>query len=100
MLQAVDNKPTKTMNQYSVGDRLFCDFHFGGKPKAKCLAVVVPGTGKESTGRVRVQLTETQGAYKKGEVLEISTVEAVPVKQEKRKRGSFFRWVNTDYAWA
>jgi len=87
------------MKTYTVGDRLFCDFHFGGKPKAVCVRVIEPGTGKSSSGSVLVKLTETVGAYHKGEQMEVSTFEAVPVKQEFRKRGSVFRWVNTDYEW-
>lgn len=88
------------MKTYSKNTRLFCDFHFGGKPKAVCKAVLEPGNGKDKAGKVLVKLTETIGAYKKGEELTLSTFYAVPVKQEFRKPGSFHRWVNTDYQWA
>lgn len=86
------------MSTYGIGARVFCDFHLGGKPRGKVVEVVTPGTGKDSTGKVRVKLTETVGAYKQGEVLTISSFQAVPVKQElKLKRGQFFRRVNTCY---
>jgi hypothetical protein len=84
---------------YGVGTHLFCDFHFSGKPKAVCVAVITPGTGKDNKGRVRVKIKENLGAYRKGEEIEISTFEAVPTKQEFRKPGSVFRWVDTNYAW-
>jgi phosphatidylserine decarboxylase len=44
-----------------------------------------------------VQLTETVGAYREGEIVEVSTFFAMPLRQEFRKPGSCFRWVNTDY---
>jgi hypothetical protein len=87
------------MKTYSKNTRLFCDFHFGGKPKAICKAVLKPGNGKDKSGTVLVKLTETVGAYRKGEELELSTFYAVPTKQEFRKRESCFRWVNTNYQW-
>jgi len=89
-----------TLKTYGKGARLFCDFPFGGKPKAVCVAVIEPGNGNESKGRVRVRLTETQGAYCKGEELELACWQAVPVKQEFRKPGSCFRYVNTAYQWS
>lgn len=88
------------MKTYTKGARLFVDYHFGGKPKAVCLEVVKPGTGQSADGLIRARLLETVGAYRKGEIVEVSTAQAVPVKQEFRKPGSFFRWVNTNYAWA
>ena len=89
------------MKTYTVGTKVFCDFHFGGKPRGKVIEIVEPGDGKRmTTGKVRVQITETVGAYRNGEVLIVNTFEAVPVKQEFRKRGSFFRWINTDYCFA
>jgi hypothetical protein len=87
------------MNRYTVGARLFCDFHFAGKPKAVCIAVLKPGTGKGRKGLVRVRITENHRSFVKGEELELDSFTAVPSKQEFRKRGSFFRWVNTDYEW-
>jgi hypothetical protein len=87
------------LKTYGKGARLFCDFHFGGKPKAICVAVEQSGNGKESSGRVRVRLLETVGAYRKGEEITISSFQAVPVKQEFRKPGSVFRYVNTCYQW-
>ncbi len=87
------------MNEYGAGTKLFCDFHFGGKPKAVCLEVIEPGTGKASGGKIKVRLTETVGAYKKGEEMIINSFQAVPAKQEKFKTGSFFRKVDTNYIW-
>lgn len=52
------------MKTFSVGAKLFCDFTFGGKPKAICLSVITPGNGKDQAGKVRVRLTESAGAYK------------------------------------
>jgi hypothetical protein len=88
------------MNIYGAGTRLFCDFVFGGKPKAVCLEVIKPGSGRSSEGKIKVKLLETIGAYKKGEVLIIKSIVAVPEKQEFRKPGSFYRWINTNYQWA
>lgn len=87
------------MKTYSVGAKLFCDFHFSGKPKAVCIAVLHSGNGKDNKGRVRVRISEDLGAYHKGEELEIDTFTAVPRKQEFRKSGSVFRWVDTNYTW-
>jgi len=93
------------MKTYSSGTRIFCDFHFGGKPKAVVLAVLSPGRGNvpsshPNAGKIQVKISENAGAYRKGEVLELPAVTAVPCQQEFRKPGSFFRWVNTDYAFA
>ena len=88
------------MKQYSVGDQLKCDFHFGGKPKARCVEVLEPGTGQRISGKVRVQLTETQGAYRKGEILDVSCWLAVPIPQLRAPgRGEFFTRVDTQYEW-
>lgn len=85
------------MKKYKSGAHIFCDFHFGGKPSAKVLKVITPGNGKDTKGKVLVQLTETVGAYRKGEKLELTTFQAVPKKQEFRKPYSYFRWVDTCY---
>lgn len=85
---------------FGKGAKLFCDFHFGGKPKAVCLEVLQAGNGSNEIGRVRVQLTETVGAYKKGETLELSTYLAVPrVMERPLRKGEFFRRVSTQYRW-
>jgi hypothetical protein len=85
---------------FGEGARLFCDFPFGGKPAAVALKVIQPGNGKDQAGKVRVKLTETVGAYRKDEELEISTFQAVPkVMERKLKRGEFFRRVSTLYRW-
>lgn len=69
------------MKQYSIGTKVFCDFHFGGKPKGVVVEIVKPGRGNRSPeGEIRVKLTETVGAYKKGEILSVSAFKAVPVK--------------------
>lgn len=89
------------MNTYSIGTKVFCDFHFGGKPRGKVVEVVRPGTGKDSSGLVRVQLTETVGAYRKGEILSLASWQAVPVKQEIAPgSGQYFRRVNACYQYA
>lgn len=88
------------MRTYGKGARLFCDFHFSGKPKAICLEVIEPGQGNQITqGKIKVQLTETVGGYKRGEILELTASTAVPLEQKFSKHGSPFIWVNTDYAW-
>lgn len=88
------------MNNYTVGARLFCDFAFGGKPKAKCVEVIESGVGNKASGKVLVELTETVGAYGKGERLVLNAVQAVPLQQEQgRRAGEYFRRVNTQYAW-
>ena len=88
------------MKTFSTGTKLFCDFAFGGKPSAVAVKVIEPGNGKDHAGKVRVKLTETVGAYRKGEELEISTFQAVPKCMERAlKRGEFFRRVSTLYRW-
>lgn len=73
---------------------------FWGKPKGVCLEVVEEGAGNKSEGQIRIKLTETVGAYRKGEVLTLSAFQAVPVKQERPLvRGEYFRRVRTDYKW-
>ena len=89
------------MKTYTVGTRVFCDFHFGGKPRGKVVQVVKPGNGQDQAGEVIVELTETVGAYRKGEKLSLSTYYAVPTAQEKRlSPGQYFRRVNTQYQYA
>lgn len=88
------------MKTYTIGTRCFCDFAFGGKPGAKVIAIITPGTGQSSNGKVLVELTETVRAYRKGEQLEIATCCAVPKAQEIKKPGSCFRWINTQYQYA
>ena len=87
------------MTKYSTKTPVFCDFHFGGKPKGIAVEIVEPGQGNRSGGKIKVRLTETVGAYKKGEILELDAKTAVPRKQEFSKPDSFHRWVNTQYEW-
>lgn len=85
---------------FKAGAKLFCDFPFGGKPEAICVKVITPGNGRDSAGKVRVRLTESVRAYRKGEELEISTFQAVPRVMERRlKPGEYFRRVSTLYRW-
>lgn len=89
------------MKSYTVGTKVFCDFHFGGKPRGKVIEIVKPGTGRDTSGAVRVELTETVGAYRKGEILTVPTWQAVPVAQKiKLHAGQYFRRVSTDYQFA
>lgn len=91
------------MNTYSVGTRVFLDFALSGKPSGVVTRVIEPGCSKSATqGRIEVRITRNVGApaYRKGELLVVTACEAVPKQQEFRKGGSFFRWVNTDYAFA
>jgi hypothetical protein len=88
------------MTTYRAGTLVFCDFAFGGKPKGKAIEVIEPGQGNRVEGKIKVQLTETVGAYKKGEILELKAHVAVPRKQEFHKPGSVFRWVNGLYQWS
>lgn len=86
------------MKQFTTGTKVFLDFNFGAKPKATVLEVLVPGNGKDIDGKVRVKLTETVGAYRKGEVLEVGTFRAVPCCMERKLNpGEFFRRVSTLY---
>lgn len=88
------------MKNYTVGTKVFCDFHFGGKPRGIAVEIVEPGTGNGSSGKIRIRLTETVGAYNKGEIVELDSLRAVPCAQElKLSKGQFFRRVSTDYAW-
>lgn len=88
------------MNTYTIGTKVFCDFAFGGKPRAVVTAIIEPGSGKSRDGQIQVRLTETVGAYHRGEMLTLPAGDVVPVRQEFRKRGSRFRWINTDYQFA
>lgn len=83
------------LKAYTVGTECFCDFHFGGRPKGKVVEVTIPGTGKDTSGRVVVELTETVGAYKKGERRTVPAWQAVPCKQE--IRSGIYRRVNTQF---
>lgn len=87
--------------KYTVGASLFCDFHFGGKPKAKCIEVIEPGSGHHSSpGKIKVQLTENHKGYRKGEILELNPFQAVPLKEIlPLKQGQFFTRVSTQYDW-
>jgi hypothetical protein len=88
------------MKTFGVGTKLFCDFHFGGKPKAICLEVIKAGDGKSGEGRIKVQLTETRGAYKKGEKMTLSSAYAVPCEMIlPKKKGEFFTRLSTCYNW-
>lgn len=85
--------------QFSTGSKVFCDFPFGGKPRGKVVEVLQAGNGRDNNGRVRVQISETIGAYRKGETVEVSTFQAVPVEMERKlKAGEYFRRVSTLYA--
>ena len=93
------------MKTYTVGTRVFCDFHFSGKPRGIVRAILKPGRGNvpsshPDAGQIQVEIREDRGAYRKGELLTLPAVVAVPCSQEFRKRGSFFRWVNTQYQFA
>jgi len=93
------------VNTYTVGTKVFCDFHFSGKPRGVVIEVLREGDGREFRadgvlpGCVRVRITETVGSYVKGQHIELEAWQAVPCKQEFKKRGSYFRWVNTAYRW-
>lgn len=85
--------------QFTTGTKVFCDFPFGGKPRGKVVEVLQAGNGRDHNGKVRVLLTETDGAYRKGEILELGTFKAVPVVMERKLRaGEFYRRVSTLYA--
>jgi hypothetical protein len=91
----------RAVKVYTVGARVFCDFHFGGKPLGVAVAVLKPGPGNNSSGLVRVRITEDSGAYRKGQFVEVPSCFAVPRAQELRlKPGQIFRRVSTRYTWA
>ena len=89
------------LKPYGKGAKLFCDFPFGGKPEAVCLKVIEPGDGNLiGQGQIRVRLTKTVKAYRKGEVLTLPANSAVPKAQRLRpKRGEFFTRIATNYQW-
>ena len=87
------------MTTYGVGTKVFCDF-IECKPEGVAVRVVEPGTGRVVTeGLVEVRLTQSRGAYKKGEILSLKACRAVPIAQGFHKPGSCFRYVNTSYEW-
>ena len=65
------------------------------------MRVIKPGDGQNRVdGEIEVKLTETVGAYHKGELLVLPAWQAVPVNQERKlNRGEFFRRVMTDYCY-
>jgi hypothetical protein len=88
------------MNTYKAGTKLFCDFHFSGKPDAVCIEVLKPGDGRRGDGLVRVKVTKDAGAYRAGEVLELSTFVAVPKAEVlPLKHGQYLTRVSTLYRW-
>lgn len=89
------------MQTYTIGTKVFCDYHFGGKPQGKVVRVIAPGDGRgQVKGEIEVQLTETIRAYRKGEIVTLPAWQAVPAEQERSLRpGEFFRRVSTDYCY-
>ena len=86
------------MKEFTVGARVFCDFCFGGKPHGRVINVLKPGNGRCGNGTVRVKLTESAGAYRRGEIFDVSTFVAVPVDMElPLTRGEYIRRVSTLY---
>lgn len=91
-------KPNLADKQYTVGASLVCDFAFSRLIGAKCIEVLEEGTGRSSSpGQVRVELTETVGAYRKGEIMEINCLQAVP-RSHVGSRGYYIR-IKTNYHW-
>ena len=61
------------MKEFTVGTRVFCDFHFGPKPPGRVVEVVKEGDGQRNSGEVRVQITASTaqhfaGFYEPGRV--------------------------------
>lgn len=70
MFQLLCGCQTTATTKYRAGSRCYLDFIFSGLVPAKVLRVLVSGRGFVSTeGRVEVEVTESRGPYKKGEVL-------------------------------
>ena len=89
------------MKTYTKGTKLYCDFIFGGKPKAVCLDVLEPGRGWcGGEGKIQVKITEDHKGYRKGEILTLSSHAAVPLAQNKPlEHGQYFTRINTQYEW-
>lgn len=89
------------MKTYTTGTRCFIDFAFGGKPKAIVEAIKSPGDGKgQVAGEIQVRLTETVGAYRKGEILTLPAWQVVPIAQKLPLRpGQYFTRVSTRYCY-
>jgi len=88
------------MKQYKKGTNVFLDFAFSDKPDGRVVEVIEPGEGNSANGKIRVKVTETVGAYRKGEILTVDAMTAVPKAQElKLQAGQYFRRVNTQYEW-
>ena len=84
---------------YGPGTILFCDFLFS-KPRARCVEVIEEGNGKARSGLIRVKLLESWGGYAKGEIITLSSIDAVPVKQKlPLLRGQYFTRISTLYRW-
>lgn len=84
------------MRQYKTGQLAFLDVAY--LVPCKVLAVLESGNGLRSlNGKVKVKLTATRGAYKRGEVLEYTADHVIPRKHV-FVRSSKYR-IQTDFAW-
>jgi len=89
---------TADYRKFGPGTKVLCDFWFGGKPEAVVTEIIKPGSGKRNDGKVRVRMTQTSGAWHKGEIREISTGMAVPRSMIRpRQSGEFFMRCSTRY---
>lgn len=88
------------MKTCTVGERVFMDYHFGGKPKGIVVEVVQPGNGKSLAGEIRVRLTETVRAYRKGEIVVGNASNVVPLSCILPLRaGQYHTRISTLYEW-
>jgi hypothetical protein len=88
------------IRDYGIGTKVFCDFHFSGKPRGKVIEIIKEGSGKDNSGSIRVQIIENHKAYKKGEIVTVSSNLCVPVEQiSPLTEGQIFIRINTLYRW-
>ena len=91
---------TTNFKQYTVGTKAFFDGRFGGKPEGKVIEIVTSGNGMSYGGEIKLKLSETVGAYKKGEVITSEAFQIVPCKQIKPlQKGQFYLRLDTRYIW-
>lgn len=87
------------MTEYRAGIMARCDLFISGLPKCRVIEVIEPGDGSRiSIGVIKVELLEGCIGYKKGEILEMSASDIVPLSHVRYNDFGQPR-INTLYKW-
>ena len=88
------------MKTYRAGQRVRVDLFICGFPRGVVRQVIRPGTGRHvGTGLVRVRLVEPATGYRAGEIIEVSTTAAVPLRHIRVGQSGQYR-IDINYEWA